>query len=554
MNITSVQTPFGLKCAKCSVPMTKHKSCSRCKSVDYCSRECQKAHWRAHKKGCKPKKTPLCTSSPLSPQRTVLLGAELHRVCKQVCCDGHSELPLPLSRSALVRLRDDVVEDSHTWETLGSGAMYGRTRVGLEGEFPLCKALYGKVLRTAEELGNAHSVLHDMMANPSGAMGIAIQGSPSPSEPVHVDLRKPKHASIGVLLTVLSNNAKSSISHFKNHPCPIAAEKLLVFSCSSMSRTRVCVELSHRNAAMGTSPKPSWVGLLFWFFDRAEGATREALEAFYPTSTLRAGRRVDASAGSQKERECLVSLQAIKAYLPASRDAYDDDFIETQRKVYETLVGDVSLQLGFEASHNARQKLATKNSSFQYGEIAFRSLAITIQKVQNLYGGLQEPGKGVYVDLGSGTGKSCVAAALMHNFEKAIGIELLEALHRVSDGVNTAWETFQASNSRKKLEEKKEHAQGYSTALQFVNADITTNTEWYHADLIYCNTLAFNPDLIERLTKVAMQVKPGCFFISSGNLMTDAFHKGYKLLEFKTQPYSWGNSSVYIHQRIKTTV
>lgn len=27
--------------------------CSRCKAVRYCSRECQKAHWKEHKKVCK---------------------------------------------------------------------------------------------------------------------------------------------------------------------------------------------------------------------------------------------------------------------------------------------------------------------------------------------------------------------------------------------------------------------------------------------------------------------------------------------------------------------
>ena len=27
--------------------------CSRCRKVCYCSRECQKAHWKEHKKECK---------------------------------------------------------------------------------------------------------------------------------------------------------------------------------------------------------------------------------------------------------------------------------------------------------------------------------------------------------------------------------------------------------------------------------------------------------------------------------------------------------------------
>ena len=48
------------------------------------------------------------------------------------------------------------------------------------------------------------------------------------------------------------------------------------------------------------------------------------------------------------------------------------------------------------------------------------------------YGGLSEEGKGVYYDIGSGTGKPVFAAVLMHSFEKAVGIEILESLHNAA--------------------------------------------------------------------------------------------------------------------------
>ncbi|KAK3989369.1 hypothetical protein QBC44DRAFT_267148 [Cladorrhinum sp. PSN332] len=43
-------------CAKCGEEMSKNgqelKSCAKCRKVRYCSRECQKADWKAHKKDC----------------------------------------------------------------------------------------------------------------------------------------------------------------------------------------------------------------------------------------------------------------------------------------------------------------------------------------------------------------------------------------------------------------------------------------------------------------------------------------------------------------------
>ena len=40
-------------CSQCGKGSQKNSTCSRCKSVYYCGRECQKAAWAGHKKECK---------------------------------------------------------------------------------------------------------------------------------------------------------------------------------------------------------------------------------------------------------------------------------------------------------------------------------------------------------------------------------------------------------------------------------------------------------------------------------------------------------------------
>jgi len=43
----------GLICSNCGVRGKKHKECSKCRGEAYCSRKCQKAHWKStHKKIC----------------------------------------------------------------------------------------------------------------------------------------------------------------------------------------------------------------------------------------------------------------------------------------------------------------------------------------------------------------------------------------------------------------------------------------------------------------------------------------------------------------------
>merc|ERR1740117_57760 len=104
------------------------------------------------------------------------------------------------------------------------------------------------------------------------------------------------------------------------------------------------------------------------------------------------------------------------------------DFVKQQEKVYAQLIEDHPVSVGKKASARERDKNDLRASTLVYGEIKFEPYAITLQKIKKLYGGLAGPG-GVFCDIGSGTGKPCFAAALLHDFDRVIGIEILENLH-----------------------------------------------------------------------------------------------------------------------------
>ena len=48
-------------CASCGAVAACH--CSRCMWVKYCSKECQRAHWKAHRPSCAPRSTPSASTS-----------------------------------------------------------------------------------------------------------------------------------------------------------------------------------------------------------------------------------------------------------------------------------------------------------------------------------------------------------------------------------------------------------------------------------------------------------------------------------------------------------
>ncbi|KAG2039302.1 hypothetical protein BDR03DRAFT_952527 [Suillus americanus] len=46
------QKYFGVQCTQCQIKMEKLLKCAKCKSVWYCSKECQKKNWPTHKSTC----------------------------------------------------------------------------------------------------------------------------------------------------------------------------------------------------------------------------------------------------------------------------------------------------------------------------------------------------------------------------------------------------------------------------------------------------------------------------------------------------------------------
>ncbi|CAK94898.1 unnamed protein product (macronuclear) [Paramecium tetraurelia] len=134
----------------------------------------------------------------------------------------------------------------------------------------------------------------------------------------------------------------------------------------------------------------------------------------------------------------------------------------------------------------------------------FTSLSVVFQQVSPKKGG-------VFYDLGSGIGKSVIAASLMHQFDICKGIEFLHSLHE------QACKLKQEVEKQKSLIEEEMEQIGikdyHQPKIEFINGDFQ-ELDWSDGTFLFASTTCFEPDLMNQLSKKAEDLKEGSYFIT----------------------------------------
>ncbi len=182
-----------------------------------------------------------------------------------------------------------------------------------------------------------------------------------------------------------------------------------------------------------------------------------------------------------------------------------------------------------EISLAERQKLETEDSSFTYGEITFPSIAVSLAIAD------PKPGE-VFYDLGSGAGKGVFCAALLNDWQKCCGIELLPGLHECT-------KTLLAK--LKQFPEAKEYFSGVLEHIEFIQADILT-ADFSDGDIILINATAFSHELWESLVAKLKTLKAGArLIVLTKRLPLEHF----ELIQETSLPMSWGMNSVLVYKK-----
>lgn len=187
-------------------------------------------------------------------------------------------------------------------------------------------------------------------------------------------------------------------------------------------------------------------------------------------------------------------------------------------------------------SRHEREAKELPNRSLVYGEIPYETVESIFRLLQDKFGVLVDRG-GNFYDIGSGCGKVVFAAALLHDFSKCCGIEILDGLHTIALSVLDKWrfETLDKLPSRKA-----------DMDVGFVKADALKWTSWTDATLVFCNSTCFSDSLIAAISKVADEIREGAYFVTITKPLTSSKWKTVAEEKFRM---SWGRATVIIQKK-----
>lgn len=215
-------------------------------------------------------------------------------------------------------------------------------------------------------------------------------------------------------------------------------------------------------------------------------------------------------------------IETIQRLFKRTPITFDQQCVQLLNKLYQT-INSTKLSL------SEREQLKADNSSYTYGEILPLSFAGLLEFIN------PQP-HDVFYDLGSGTGKAVLAAALFYDWKKCCGIEFLSTLHQCSENLLTKlYQQLPTSNyfSDKKL--------NVSFRQQdFLQSDLSD------ASVIFISATAFDYYLWQSLEAKLQTIPTGTRIITVTKRLNDTHFE--KLTE-RTLLHNWGISTAFIYQK-----
>lgn len=200
------------------------------------------------------------------------------------------------------------------------------------------------------------------------------------------------------------------------------------------------------------------------------------------------------------------------------------DLLKLQQLLYRETDGYSLAEQGKNRTQN------TGHENFVYGEVSPQAMWEMLHTIE------AKPQE-VFYDLGSGTGKGVLYAAILFEFAKCKGIEYLEELHAAAEASVPRYH----EHVLPLLTGKKNHPE-----ISFTCADLRTQ-DISDADIVFAHCTTWNDELMDGARQKLETLKSGSrvITISRGVESPELHYMGYIPVRM-----AWGNASAYFYQRV----
>lgn len=195
-----------------------------------------------------------------------------------------------------------------------------------------------------------------------------------------------------------------------------------------------------------------------------------------------------------------------------------------------------------------------KSADYTYTEIEFKTIAVVIEKIRKVYGvpnvacsglsGVLQHKGGFFYDLGSGQGKTVIAASLLHEFDSCIGIEYLGSLVVAASDVERSYQTTKKQVSQIIAD------RDFDTHISMLFGDFmdfSTCKDWTNGDVVFVNSTSFVDATMEKIAELAAGMRRGSFVVTMSKRLPSPL---FTLLDYGMYPVSFGQATVYIQQKM----
>ncbi|KAL4505334.1 hypothetical protein ABPG72_002396 [Tetrahymena utriculariae] len=218
------------------------------------------------------------------------------------------------------------------------------------------------------------------------------------------------------------------------------------------------------------------------------------------------------------------------------------------QKVFEQIYQKYPFKVSNKISKDDEDNDLELGGQFTYGEIEFVSLGEIFYLLKNKYGVLKEQDKDIFYDLGSGSGKPTIAAALLHQFKATNGIELLKSLVSVSNDVKSDIEKNQQEIQNQLNSIHGTRSYQYLQNLNFQSQDFL-QFDWSNADLVFVNATCYDPPFLQKLYEKSLYMKKNSIFITTTRKLP-VQNQTWQLLCFFKRKMDFGNATIHIYQKL----